>query len=823
MMYKIGLALLLLVFGNLIFGQQPGGITPSLVPGKGGIMGKIVEKSTGQPVAFANVATFRSGNPEILTGINSEEDGSFILSELDYGRYDLIISFLGYEELIIKNIEISSQDRLAKLGEVILTESVNQLQEVQVTAERELIQMGLDKKVYNVSRDLSSTGGDASEVLKNIPSVTVDVDGNVSLRGSENVRIMIDGRPSGLVGMDRRAVLQQLPAGMIEAVEVMTNPSAKYSPEGMSGIINIITKKQNKKGFNLIANVNAGTNGTLDGGLNLNYRTGKFNFFSNYSARYSDNWRRGISERQTFLADTTFFVDNYSDFDNRRMGHTINGGLDFYLHSKSVLSANATFSPRQEKGEGINEFFYSDYQDRLTLRSNRFEVEQEDEQTFEMSLNFNHSFKKQGHMLNLTINHSENPEVEKGNFEEYFLTPAGIELDNPLFQKSVDDANNSLSLFQGDYVLPIAEKWKLESGFRSTFQNQKNDYRLEDFDPATSTYLVNDTFSNRFDFTEDIHALYTTFSGAFKKFEFQAGILGEQTNINPVLLLSNQEFPQNYFYAFPSASFAYVIEGFQKVQLSYSKRINRPNVRSMIPVPDFGNRLDIRTGNPALKPELIHSYEIEYLNSWDIGSLNASLFYRQMDDLITRLVEVQPDGRRLIMPTNLLSGKNYGLELVGTLRPYKFWNMNASFSYYRNEIDGQNIEADLNNSGYQWNTRLISNFTFWKDLNMQWFTFYRSRGVTAQGEMYPFFWMDFGFRKPVFKGKGAVNFRISDLFNTRRFKHKVIDTDQIAEMEFRRQSQAFVLGFSYQFGQMDNKRRQKNGQEGREFDDDFGF
>ncbi len=819
--FRFTLLSILFFFFQNADAQRPGN-APEMTPGKGGIAGVLLDENTGLPVSFANVLLYKSGTAEMITGLTSNEEGRFFLKDLDYGAYDLKISFIGYLDFDKKNIVINETNRFVRIGEIVLSENAAQLAEVQVTAEREMVQFGLDKRVFNASKDLSATGGDALEVLKNIPSVSIDIDGNVSLRGSENVRILINGKPSGLAGLDRRAILAQIPASLIESVEVMTNPSAKYSPEGMAGIINIITKKQNQKGFNLQASLTGGSNPSLDGALNLNYRTGKFNFFGNYNGRFQENWRKGETFRKTILPDTLFYLNTLSNSSNERLGHTFSGGLEYYFSANSVLGANASFSPRTSDSGGDMDFDFFDFENRLTQRSVRNEMQKETETANEYNLSFNQNFKREGQTLSLVASWSDNWEEEKNDFTEDFFSPDNLPTGEQLLQKSSEEETNTLALFQGDYTQPLWENFKLETGFRSTLQLQKTDYALLEYDENSMQYFQNDTFSNLFQYNEDVYAAYAIAGGKFKKFEVQGGVRGEQTMTRASLSTNDFVFQNDYFNLFPSASVKYELKAQQSLQLSYSQRINRPNIRSVIPAPDFGNRQDIRVGNPELLPEIIHAYELGFLTSGEKGTFNATGYFRRMNDLITRFTEVDEIGRRILTWRNLEKGSNYGIELIGTYRPFKWWNFTASVDGYKTELDGSNIEADLSNDGYQWNARLTSNWSFWKDANLQLFGFYRSRGVTAQGTMFPMYWSDLGFRKPVFGGQGAISLRVSDIFNTRRFKFEIADAELEVASEFQRQSQAIYVGFSYKIGKSDRSKKQERG-ERRNFDDDDGF
>ena len=781
-------------------------------PNKGSIAGKVIDKSTGQAVAFANIAVYKSGTEELVAGNNSRDNGGFFIKDLEFGVYDLKVQFIGYEHFSKEKIELTKENRFARVGQVFLSENAEQLAEVEVTAQREMVQFGLDKKVFNVEKDLSAAGGDATEVLKNVPSVEVDIDGNVSLRGNSNVKIFINGRPSGLVGLSRQAVLQQIPANIIKNIEVMTNPSAKYSPEGMTGIININTKKQNKRGFNLNAQASYDTNQSSQASLNLNYRQGKFNWFGNYAFQNRRRFRKGTIDNvlNRNLDSLSSFQESVFELDGFRTSHTLSSGFEYYFDATSVLTLSGTFSPRSSEMSGGTDILNLDGFRKLTDRSERDDADTSDEIGGEYSLTYNKNFSGEEQNLTLMASYSNSDGNELEAFEQLDFDADGIQVGDKLIQSTPVTDQNQLVLLQGDYTQKVG-KVKWETGYRVTLQDQTNDYQRFDFD------ILNEEFSNVFNYKEDVYAAYVVGASQLGKFEYSFGLRAEQANttsdLEDLRFTAIEELPvvNNYFRLYPSAAIAYPLSENGKMQINYSRRVNRPWMRMLNPAIDISNPQNPRSGNPFILPEFINSYEIGYLKTYDKGTFNTNFFFRDIYDKHARLVDASnPDTLRSTWD-NFNNQRDYGVELISSYRPTKWWNLNGSVSGYWQEVDAGEVLEGATSAGFQWNGRLIQNFTIWKDANIQSFIFYRSKAATPQGTRFPFAWTDIAFRKPFYKKRASITLKLSDVFKTRFFRYE-LDTPRVqSAREFRWPSRALSVQLNYQIGEQDRKKRRRGG------------
>ncbi|MGK0363712.1 MAG: iron complex outermembrane receptor protein, partial [Saprospiraceae bacterium] len=463
---RLLLSIICMLILQISYAQRPGGgQRPELAPNTGALTGIVMDGITEEGVAFANVIAYEAGTETMKGGTTTNERGRCFIKDLPYGNYDVIISFVGYADNKVENITITEEERFGRVGSVMM-EAGSNLETVEVTAEKNEITFGLDKKTFNVEKQINSTGGTAEDVLKNIPSITFDVDGNISLRGTSNVRILINGKPSAMTGSGRQAVLDQIPAGSIKDVEVMTNPNAKYSPEGMGGVINIITKKQNKAGFNTRVALNVGTRNKYDGNISLNWRVGKFNFFSSYAARTGEYFGERTSNRTQTLADTSF-TRNADSYSNRiRNSQNIKGGLEYFFNTKTSLTGSVTLNPgvRTKTGNANTDFFNNVKE--LTDRSIQLESGNETELDMEYDVSFRRRFKTEGQELTMSARYSTSQEDEFEENNEDFQNLDGIVYNNFAYEV-IDDESSQRIRGQIDYVHPFENKMKLETGFQS--------------------------------------------------------------------------------------------------------------------------------------------------------------------------------------------------------------------------------------------------------------------------------------------------------------------------------------------------------------------
>ena len=498
------------------------------------------------------------------------------------------------------------------------------------------MELALDKKIFNVGKDLANAGGTASDILSNIPSVSVDGEGNVKLRGSDNVRILIDGKPSGLVSFKGGAGLQQLQGSLVDKVEVITNPSARYEAEGMSGIINIVLKKDRRQGFNGSFDLIAGNPDNFGAGANVNYRKDKINFFLNYALAYRLQPGRSKTYQEVYDGPTTRILEQTNKGRMRAANNSINGGLDYYFDDKNIFTASYLW--RRSDARRITDNNYKDYINSLSNLYNttdRQQDETEDEPNSEYALSYKRSFEKKGHELLIDARyldyweHSDQTFTQKSVFADGIINKV-----NSRTQKSLNDETEKQWLFSADYVQPFGKEGKYELGVRSSFRDMSNDFFVTEQD-SMGIYLPLDSLNNNFLYDENINAAYAIIGNKIKRFSYQFGLRAEQTDIKTTLAQTNESNPRNYANLFPSAHFTYKLANENSLQISYSRRVRRPRYNDLSPFVTFSDNRNFFSGNPDLNPEFTDAYDLGHVKFFEKGSFASSLYYRYTTGKLT--------------------------------------------------------------------------------------------------------------------------------------------------------------------------------------------
>ncbi|HEX6224102.1 MAG TPA: outer membrane beta-barrel family protein [Chryseolinea sp.] len=758
------------------------------------------------PVPYGNVAVHDASDSTLVTGGVSDDQGKFKVP-VNPGKYFVRISFLSYEEKVIPNVVVS--DTRVDVGVITLTEDSQVLEEVVVKGEKASMELQLDKRVFNVQKDLSNVGRNASDILGNLPSVTVDVDGTVSLRGSNNVRILIDGKPSGLTSRDPEA-LRMLQGNLIESIEVITNPSSRYDAAGEVGIINIILKKNQEKGINGTFTANAGYPALYGGSYTINIRRKKVNLFSSYGIDYNERPGWGESFQRSTSPDTTFTYTQSNERTQEEFSHNFTLGLDYFLSDNTTLTASGLYNV----GEGISkaQTLYNDFDENgdLTRIVERNEREKEDEENIEGSLNFKKTFDRKGQLLTADFKWIKSVDDESTDYQESVN-------DGPdSLQQSINFADEINWLFQTDYSHPVGQSGKFEAGIKTATRIINNDYGLDAFDTGSSDWIMIPEFTNKLIYTERIHAAYLMANNTYGNLSVQAGVRGELTDISTELKASELTNVQNYFNLFPSASLSYRLQEGKTLQLSYSYRINRPDFRDLLPFSNFRDPRVLFGGNPNLRPVYTNSIETGYLFDWKSGSLLSNVYYRHRRNVIERIT-TEPDsasqGRSRVMPINLSEENAYGVEFNLSLNVQNWWKINSSANFYRaithGVFEGQVLESDT----YTWTSRTTSKMTFFNAVDFQASFNYRGPRITPQGKNLSIYSIDLGLSKDIFKGKGTITAGVRDLLNSRK-RRAIIDTEEYySNSSFQWRSRQFTVNLTYRLNKA--KERQRNSQEDR--------
>ncbi|MFK8162163.1 MAG: TonB-dependent receptor, partial [Lewinella sp.] len=606
--------------------------------------------------------------------------------------------------------------------------------------------------------------------------------------------------------------LQTLTASNIERVEVLTNPGAQFDPEGTAGLVNIVLKRKTEDGFNATVNLNAGTGNKLDGSLDANWRKGKFNTTFGVNGRYDERFFRGFREQTATFADTSY--SRYFTFDGLRQRESqgINLGTEYTLNKFSSIGVSGNY--RTNSGESTNlrsTQFFDDNGD-LDNTSFRTETEPQEGENYEVRADYLTTFAEPGRSLSASLQFSESDRSEVENYDEFIYDADGNLLDE-VHQNSPSASGRTQYIGQLDYSQKIGEDFKLEAGWRSTLQQIENVADFNIFDEDGQQFFRVDSNSSRFFYDEDVHAVYGTFGGKVDNFTFSGGLRAEQVYTTSFLAEPTGEtFKNNYFKLYPSLFLGYAVSESGTIQASYSRRVRRPRDRDLNPFVDRGDPLNLRTGNPFLLPEIINSYELNLQQRFEKGTFTGGIYYRAKSDLITRVTETLPGGIQIGTRANLDSGRDYGVELITTLRPSRKFDLTASANAYRTELDGNLQEGAVQADGYNFSARLQGSYELPWDVKSQFTYFYRSAGVTSQGRMNAMQSLDLGFRKPILKDLGALTLRVTDLFNQRKFGYTTEINGLVTTSEFQRESRIVYVGFQYSLRKVKGKqKRQRSG------------
>lgn len=805
------------------------------LPQIGHVYGKVLDAQSGKPIEFASVALIRLRDSSVVNGMLTKPNGDFSLENLPFGQFNLRINFIGYKPLL-KRITITPQNIEQDLGNFKLTPNIKALKEVEIVGQKSDYTMAIDKKVFNVDRNLVSVGGTAVDVLKNVPAVNVDIDGNVKVRNGTPT-IFIDGKPSTLT-------LEQIPADAIESVELVTNPSAKYDAEGMTGIINIVLKKNKKAGINGMVMGGAGTGDKYNMGANLNIRQNPINFFINYHANQNNNTGNGTTYRQNFLPDTSF-LNQYSNSYSKGLFQFGRIGLDYYIDNRNTLSVSQALARGHFKN---NEALNSEVLNKTNAKQLSFSRDNFSEfefRNYATQLGYKHSFAKPNKEWTADLNYNINTNQRGGNFTTQYYNNASQPLGSPLLQNNNGNGRTSFLTLQTDYSDPISENLKLETGLKATIRDYSSNYNVFDYDRSNRSFQRNDSLSTDYTYQEKIYAAYLTLANQIKNFGYQVGLRAEQYVYAGQIPSKKQTFNPTSARPglFPSIYLSQKLPKEQELQLNYSRRVNRPNFFQLIPYRDYSDPQNQREGNPGLKPEYTNSFEFSYLKTIQNSSLLATLYFRNTNDLITAFSS--PIGRDTLLTKyiNANTVNSYGAELTAKTQLLRIWDLTANLNLYQTTLKGAVGQTSLNNSGFSWFGKLNTDLKLPKNLTFQVNATYQAPSIivqgggggrgfgapppTAQGTIKGFSGVDIALRKDFLKNRAAsLTLSLSDVFNTRQYETNTQSPAFAQDFIRKRESRILRLNFNYRFGKFDNqlfrRKNQKNERDNQQNDQQMG-
>jgi len=795
------------------------------------ITGTVFDQETNEPLEYATLVVQSVQNPEKVTGGITDIDGNFKVAT-EPGQYNLRVEYISYTSYILNSQDVTKP---LDLGTIRLAFNTTQLDAVEVIGEKTTVEVRLDKKIYNIGKDITTSGGNVSDALNNVPSVTVDVDGAIALRGNSNVRILINGRPSALAGFGSTDALRQLPADAIESVEVITSPSARYDAEGTAGILNIILRKEKTLGFNGTVNATVGFPAASQLNTNLNLRTDKFNFFTTLGYSYRE------PPGNAFF-DNTYASGEYSRIlENRdiiRQSSSFNGniGLAYFLTEKSSLTGSffTRFSDGRDRTENNTQRFANSILDSRTFR---FEEENEDDTNYQFALNYQNTFNDEGHKLTADLQYSRGEEAIFTDIGENQIFPNDALI---ALEKVQEGEIQNEYLIQMDYVLPIGDK-QFEIGYRGDFEEEVTSFQLDTLNQNTGQFELNQALTNTFSFDENVHAIYTQYGDKLSEnLSFLLGLRFENTVLKGEInsefdtteleeLLGEEvdlNFNKNYPGLFPTLNLIYEIAENENLSLGYNRRINRPRGWFINPFPSRSSRTNIFQGNPDLDPSFATALDLGYLKRWDQLTLTSSIYYQRETDSFETIQEetgqVTSDGIRIIrsIPINLSTEQRYGAEAGILYNPAKWLRLNGSFNFFSFNSDGEFNGVDFGASNVSWFSRFSSKVSLPAKIEWQTNAFYRGPRENAQTKTRGYLSLDLAFSKDIFKEKGTVTVNVSDLLNSRKRMSFTQTPSFTTDSEFHWRERQINLSFIYRINQ---KKERNGGRERGNGDEEGGY
>lgn len=777
------------------------------------VKGQVLEADTNTPIEFATISIFEKNSAKLIGGGITEMDGSFNLETQATDSY-LKIDYISFET---KSIDIQFDKKVLDLGTIKLKSTSINLEGVEVVAQKSTSQFLLDKKVFNVGNDIASKGGNAQDVLENVPSITVDLEGNVALRGSGNVRMLINGKPSGLLGISGTGGLRNIQANQIEKIEVITNPSARYDAEGSAGIINIVLKKDQDKGFSGSFEITGGAPLQLGSGANVNYRRRNLNFFLNYGINQRNSPGSGALYTEFYNEDTTLTTDLKRTMDRSGMNQSVRTGLDIYLPKKQTLTLSFTYGDEDNDNKTTLEYRDITFINQNTNRAltaglsdfeRRIDQEIELESKIEGALDYKIDLPGEDHQLTATFQYQNNGEKENSDLNNTFFIENQY-TEDLLTQRSSNEELETQILLQADYIKPIDENAKFELGFRSNLRDINNNYLVETLIEDIWTNEVG--LSNDFQYDENVHAGYAIYGNNIDRFSYQVGTRAEYSDISTFLITSEVGYDTLYLNLFPSGFLSYEFNPENQIQVSYSRRIRRPRFRELNPFFTFSDNRNFYSGNPFLRPEFTDSYEIGFLKYWGQSNFNTSFYFRKVKDNIIRIKEVDTDGTSNTAPRNLGFRNEMGMEFLYGIK-YKRWlKVDAELNVFESKFYGEELPDEFKITAFNYNARLNTRFTTESGYDFQIRSNYRGPRDTPQGRRRSILSVDLGISKDFLNNDLTLSFNVRDVFNSRRWNYERFDDTFYEDGEFQWRRNSAALNLSYR---INAKKQRPSGQNG---------
>jgi len=770
----------------------------------GTVYGIVLDAGSNNPIPFVNVLLLKTSDSSIVSAVTTNKTGRFNIVNVPDGNFLLKFSCIGFHELIIPGIKISPAGRKLNTGTTSLYSSITDLDEVVITSKKETFNNSVDRKIYNVEQDIMSKSGTAGDLLQNIPSVSVDIDGNVSLRGNQNVMIMINGKTSPMMDKNSASVLDELPANSIERIEVLTNPSASYKPDGTSGIINIVLKKDAGIGFNSNVTFNLGNRSRYNVNLNFNYNPGKFNIFGNYGYRQDDRIRISTdNRRQTDSLGITSYYDENNNFHGRPYSNLATLGAEYDFNKFNKLTVTGNYFYQDAERSGVDAQSYSDANRIAAEIYNRDRVSSETHKETDGILSFTHNFGQEDHDIDFDYKISRSPEYETNNYQDIFSFPVNTPTTFDDDKITTTDNKQEVTL---KYKLPFSEKSFLEAGYSGEFLSSEQNLYVDYFDYSVNFFVKDLGKSSDFHLNQSLNALYVTYQNEIGNFGYMAGLRLENASVKPGLASIDTTITNSYLNLFPTLHLKYKLTDDASLQLNYSKRVHRPRDEDLNPFPEYQDPRNVRAGNPNLLPEYTHSLEFGCQLQYENINFIPGIFYRYTTNRFTQVTTPLNDTTLLTSEFNLNTDQSGGLELVVSGSIANLFSTQVSVNGFYDQIDASNLGYNIKSSAWSWSGTFSFNFNITKTTMFQLNSNYRSLRLTPQGETAPSYAVNCGMRQDIFNERISLVLTASDIFNSMKSKN-TLDTPALYDYSVRQRDGRIVyFGVTYHFGKSDKKK-----------------
>lgn len=778
------------------------------------VSGKIIDSDYNTPLEYATISIYDSEKKNLINGVISDNSGFFSI-EVKKGLYDIKIEYISFRTKSLEKIDVQNS---IDLGNINISIDENLLDEIEVVGEKTEIEIKLDKTVYNIGKDLTLKGSSVSDVLDNLPSLEVDVDGNVSLRGNQSVRILINGKPSGLVGISSNDALKQFPSESVEKVEVITSPSARYNAEGTAGIINIVLRKNKLAGLNGSASLNLGDPRRVGISTNLNYRTKKISLFSNIgdnSTKYINGFKNE-TEYFTNSEKNNFLYEN-GERNSERNSNYYNGGVEYFFNEKT--SFVASFVNNSSDGLTNTSNLIDQTFDNINSLSERLEDENEIDENKEFSFNFSKKFNDKGHELTIDYQKQKSFEIESSSILNNKLKPI---FERNLSEKITTDENQNSELYKVDYVLPIGEEGQFEAGFRRSNQHQKIDYLVEKEDNS-GNFISDNNLSNTLLYNEKVNAYYTQYGNKKNNFSYLVGLRFEESITNVTQVVNGDNTQKKYNDLFPTLNMAIELKEDETITLGYNRRIRRARSYFINPFPSRSSITNIFQGNPNIEPTYSNGIDLGYLKRFSQTTINGSIYFRKSTGEFTFITEntgesvlvngnLVPVIRRT--PINLASNSQTGIEFNVNYTKSKLWRVRGNINFFESNLKGEYNGVIYDSKNFSWSGRLNNYLKIFSSVDWQTSLSYRAPQKTAVSNRKARISSNTALSKDLMKDKLTLTFKVNDIFETQKWRIESFNENYRSYSESSwRGGRNFELNLIYRFNQKKSDRKRSNNYE----------